>query len=254
MNQFHITETWLSLFQDKIMNTNETLKQYLSDRIDCVLIHWLKITSKGLERVLKVSSHYLDLVTNCILLSIIITVLGTSFSFKEFFSFITAWERPLVIFSAEETKRVSENKNQKMILFLVARLTIILLCPLVPAMIIFSNENAKDERELLKNKCHKIEDFAKASILEECELLTKHIDETRLALLTFRRNERSMELVIQQTITLIMVLLSETQYPIESGLQSIFHKESDSNSTSLSSLFDWIGLQDTFHEFEVWQN
>ena len=121
-------------------------------------------------------------------------------------------------------------------------------------MIIFSSENAKDERELLKNKCHKIEDFAKASILEECELLTKHIDETRLALLTFRRNERSMELVIQQTITLIMVLLSETQYPIESGLQSIFHKESDSNSTSLSSLFDWIGLQDTFHEFEVWQN
>ena len=133
MKQFHNTETWLSLIQEKIMNLKETLRQYLSDKIDCVLICWLKITFKGLERLLKVSSHYLDLVTNCILLSIIITVLGTSFSFKEFFSFpfqmalillvsiivpfltsaiIIAWEWPLVIFSAEETKRLSQNENQ----------------------------------------------------------------------------------------------------------------------------------------------
>ncbi len=88
----------------------------------------------------------------------------------------------------------------------------------------------------VKRESLKKEDMAKASVLEECETLTRHINETRLALLTFKRNELSMELVMQQSITLIMVLLRETSNPIESELQSIFYGGSDSNTTSTLSL------------------
>ena len=41
-------------------------------------------------------------------------------------------------------------------------------------------------------------------------------------MLTFKRNELSIELITQLSIHLAMVLLSKTQYPVESGLQAIF--------------------------------
>ena len=41
-------------------------------------------------------------------------------------------------------------------------------------------------------------------------------------MLTFKRNELSIELVIQLSVHLIMVCLSQTDYPLESGLQGIF--------------------------------
>ena len=56
---------------------------------------------------------------------------------------------------------------------------------------------------------------------------------------------------MQQSITLIMVLLKETTHPIESGLQSIFYKDSDSNTTSTSWLFEMIGIQEIVHHFEM---
>ena len=102
------------------------------------------------------------------------------------------------------------------------RLIIIVFFPLVPAIIIISSENAKEERKNLKNKDRSMQDLATVSILERCLLLTEFIEESRKALLTFKRNELSMELVIQMSIHLTMLLLSKTDYPIESGLQSIF--------------------------------
>ena len=71
----------------------------------------------------------------------------------------------------------------------------------------------------------------KPSSLEECQLLTDYISETRKALLIFKRNELSLELVVQLSIHLTMVLISQTAYPLESGLQSIF-KESSGTSNS----------------------
>ena len=71
-----------------------------------------------------------------------------------------------------------------------------------------------------------MQDLGKAPILERCQLLTEFIEESRKALLTFKRNELSMELVIQMSIHLTMLLLSKTDYPIESGLQSIFQVKS----------------------------
>ena len=55
----------------------------------------------------------------------------------------------------------------------------------------------------------------------------------RCALLTFKRNELSIELVIQLSIHLTMVLLSQSDYPMESGLQAIFKsKDSDIEKSS----------------------
>ena len=53
-------------------------------------------------------------------------------------------------------------------------------------------------------------------------------------MLTVKRNELSLELVIQMSIHLTMVLLSETEYPIESGLQAVFQ---DANASQEDSIF-----------------
>ena len=75
----------------------------------------------------------------------------------------------------------------------------------VPALIIISGERAKEKRESLKGEDFKKEDLANDTLRERCRDLTKHIEETKQALLTFKRNELSLELVIQQSITLTML-------------------------------------------------
>jgi hypothetical protein len=55
-------------------------------------------------------------------------------------------------------------------------------------------------------------------------------------MLTFKRNELSMELITQLSIHLTMVLLSKTNYPVESGLQAIFQ--------SSPQEYTYIRLQD----------
>ena len=64
-------------------------------------------------------------------------------------------------------------------------------------------------------------------------MVSEFLEETRLALLTFKRNELHIELIIQLSIHVTMVLLSNTTYPLESGLQAIF---SDSKSDTSGSL------------------
>ena len=74
------------------------------------------------------------------------------------------------------------------------------------------------------------------SDLEELELLSKFMDKCRWALLTFKRNELSIELVTQLSIHVAMVLLSQTKYPVESGLQAIFKSNDDEEEKSDTAL------------------
>ena len=69
---------------------------------------------------------------------------------------------------------------------------------------------------------YKREHLAQPIVMERCKFLTEFMDECRHGLLIFKRNELSMELVIQLSVHLIMVLLSLTDYPLESGLQTLF--------------------------------
>jgi hypothetical protein len=78
------------------------------------------------------------------------------------------------------------------------------------------------------------------SDLEEVEQINVFLNECRLGMLTFRINELCLELVIQLSVHLTMVLLSQTNFPIESGLQSIFNsndndEEDNSKEENLSN-------------------
>ena len=61
-----------------------------------------------------------------------------------------------------------------------------------------------------------------AEISEELEKLEEYLDEVRKAYLIFKRNEGCYELVPQQSIQLVMLLLSQTLYPTVHGLEAVF--------------------------------
>ena len=70
-----------------------------------------------------------------------------------------------------------------------------------------------------------------------------------LAHLSVKRIELSLELVIQLSIHLTMVLLSQTAYPVESGLQSIFQEK---NNTDSSSIFFFLQNTKLYNDFKQW--
>ena len=125
-----------------------------------------------------------------------------------------------------------ENKSRKA--FWSLRIFIVILPPLVPAVILFSSEKAKEERKSLINKSYQEEEESfHVSTLEKFKLLTEYVEESRKALLTYKRNEVCIEIVIQLSINFIMILLSQSYFPIETGLQAVFQtKNEDGSSTS----------------------
>ena len=194
-------------------------------------------------RLKKVFACYMDLTTDCILLYSIWYTVGDgkfeNFSYQVavillvsiiiplYSSAISiAISRPLVILKADHWKNLTLNPNKPMLV--ISRIVIILFPPLVPALLIISNENAKERRSALKDSNKTI---VEQSDLEICENLTKYMDEARKALLVFKRNEL-LELVVQLSVHLTMLLLSYTEFPVESGLQSFFKADSNSNSPS----------------------
>ena len=54
---------------------------------------------------------------------------------------------------------------------------------------------------------------------------TGYLIQLRNAHLIFKKNEAALELVIQQSIQLAMLLLSMTRYPVATGMQGIFGKD-----------------------------
>jgi hypothetical protein len=106
----------------------------------------------------------------------------------------------------------------------------------VPAMIIFSSKNAKDQRKVLENAFHKKSRVIDVHFIKEYKLLSQFINETRLGLLTYKRNELSIELVIQLSIHLTMVFLSQSRFPVENGLQSIFQSANEGEEKSNATL------------------
>lgn len=88
-----------------------------------------------------------------------------------------ASKRPLVILSSQQWKKLTTSKDKKAVF--IARLVILFLFPLVPAMIIFSNQTAKEDLKSFKRKCQEKGNAATESALEESESLTQFINETR---------------------------------------------------------------------------
>ena len=145
-------------------------------------------------------------------------------------------KRPLMVLDSKNWIKwkaiTDENKSRKA--FWSLRIFIVILPPLVPAVILFSSEKAKEERKSLINKSYQEEEESfHVSTLEKFKLLTEYVEESRKALLTYKRNEVCIEIVIQLSINFIMILLSQSYFPIETGLQAVFQtKNEDGSSTS----------------------
>ena len=78
-------------------------------------------------------------------------------------------------------------------------------------------------------------------IYEELEQLEEYLDEVRKAHLIFKKNEAAFELVPQQGIQLVMLLLSQTNYPTVNGLQTVFEAD-------FSGTVEFLGLGLQFGE------
>ena len=207
-----------------------------------------KVLMHNLQTLVMIVSVYLDLMLDSILLITIIVAIGPTFNDSRQFStqialflfmsilvpnLITAisiaFRRPFVVMNSEQWFKWRGSTFETAVL----RFAIIFLFPFVPAMIMLSSEKAKEKSQAFADKNG---DDIIVSDLEEIELLTIYIKECRLAMLTFKRNELSMELVIQLTIHVIMVLLSQTNYPLKSGLETIFSNNEENKEKSKSAI------------------
>ena len=125
------------------------------------------------------------------------------------------------------------------------RISMFCTYPFVPSIQINNKADALQRKEKLLEKTE-IQFNAKnggvdAEISEELEQLEEYLDEVRKAQLIFRKNEAAFELVPQQSIQLVMLLLSQTTHPAVSGLQSVFGKD-------FSGTVDFLGLDLKFGE------
>ena len=108
---------------------------------------------------------------------------------------------------------------------------------IAPALILLSEEKAQKRMKALKDKITKKGAKISDSDLEESQHLSEFLKECRMALLTFRRNELGIEIVIQLSIHLAMVLLSQTPYPaienLSPGFVSLFQDKNDEETSTL---------------------
>jgi hypothetical protein len=246
---FYYLGTWFQKSKEELKAFKERMEQAMAEKIHFVIKGGLKITWKGLTILRKVATSYLDLITDGILLYTILNVITCFTQSLSTFSdqvavillvsiivplvtsgITIAFRWPLVVLSTNQWRflKVSENTFLTVTVKILLGLFIFICSPLIPAIITLSNEQAKDERKALIQK--RKNTLEQASVLEEFEALTKYINETRLALLTGKRNELCLELVFQLSIHLSMVFLSRTKYPVENGLQTIFN-DNDKNAS-----------------------
>ena len=204
---FYYLGTWFQKSKEELKAFKERKEQAMAEKMHFVIKGGLKITWKGLTILRKVATSYLDLITDGILLYTILKVVPLAQSAQSTFSdqvavillvsiivplvtsgITIAFRWPLVVLSTNQWRflKVSENKFLIVVLKILLGLFIFICSPLIPAILTLSNEQAKDERKALIQK-HK-NNLEQVSVLEEFEALTKYINETRLALLTGKRN------------------------------------------------------------------
>ena len=256
---FYYLGTWFQKSKEELKAFKERKEQAMAEKMHFVIKGGLKITWKGLTILRKVATSYLDLITDGILLYTIIDVVPFAQSQNTFSDQVAvillvsiivplvtsgitiAFRWPLVVLSTNQWRFLKVSKNTFLIVVLkfFLGLLIFICSPLIPAILTLSNEQAKDERKALIQK-HK-NNLEQVSVLEEFEALTKYINETRLALLTGKRNELCLELVFQLSIHLSMVFLSRTKYPVENGLQTIF---TDNDTEDPSLFLEVTGVQE----------
>ena len=248
---------------DKFKDKMESIEDFFAYWLNSVIKRWLKLSYKCLKRIIKVVLMYLDITTDFILLGIVMIALDGTEYHENIFAYqvalilflsiiipllmsaiMVAVKTPLVLLRAKQWKIASDSKVQ----LAIAGTITFLSFPFVPAIIIIGSENANDERKALKSKNQTTAELARPSILEKFQYLTDYVKECKSALLIFKRFEMSLELVVQMSIHLMMVLLGITVYPTESGLQSVFQESED---TTRDSWWYRSGMKGYFQKIET---
>ena len=258
LSDWKFSNAWHEVMNDKVSDMKKRIEKLLTEFINNKCPGWIatcmKFSYSGLLRLAMIAFSYLDLTLDSILLFEIYLVLGsfnvTLFSTKVLIILISsiivplfvtastiAYKRPLVVSNSDHwiTWKASGNQNPREIIIL--RTLSVCLFPLVPAMIISSSEEAKDQRKALENAYQNKDRVIDAHFIEEYKLLSQFINETRLGLLIYKRNELSIELVIQLSVHLTMVFLSLSRFPVESGLQSIFQSANEEERSNATLIF-----------------
>ena len=265
LSDWKFSNAWHEVMNDKVSATKKRIEklvsEFINNRCAGLLATCLKFSYNGLLRLAMVAFSYLDLTLDSILLFEVCLVLGSTLQDVTLFPtkvtiilissiivplFITAstiaYKRPLVVLDSDHWIKWKARENQNTREIKIMKVIMVCFFPLVPAMIKFSSENAKDQRKALEKEFLKKGNVIDMHFLEEYKLLTQFINETRIGLLIYKRNERSIELVIQLSVHLTMVFLSLTRFPVESGLQSIFQSDNEeiSNATLMFLIFSVV--------------
>ena len=196
-----------------------------------------------LYRLLKITVAYIDVVRDTILVSIlikitgydgffsddatlfpnvVILILGATVAVPTFVSAIqTSARHPLTIFEFTVWNNYRTKTSGKWELVFIRFLVFSLYC-FMPAILINNKEKAKLRRQILEEQGKEEYDSKDGMVtngtLEEQEQIEAYLDEVRKAHLIFEKTEAALELVAQQSIQLMMLLLSLTKYPVVTGL------------------------------------
>ena len=105
--------------------------------------------------------------------------------------------------------------------------------PMVPAMLLHAREEAKQRVEDILERGKERAEMTMEE-MEEVDYLSEYLKDARKALLTFKRNEFGVEMVLQLTIQTMMLLLSKTVFPTHTGLEAVFKED-------FKSQYSWLG-------------
>ena len=166
-------------------------EEYLTEKLNFRIFSFVKVLFKCLKRLKRIVFSYLDLITDSIILGSVMTVV--QLSIHNFFKFelqiavilISSIVVPLMLSAMniainrpfailDENCYKTFKSGEKSVAILKARAIVLLFSPIVPALIMISDENAKEKLKLLKSK-----EAVKASDLEKSNELHQFIDETR---------------------------------------------------------------------------
>merc|ERR1719458_1021158 len=143
----------------------------------------------------------------------------------------TAWRRPLVFLGSGGWARYSANPPSCGKLWAI-RIFNVICCGIVPAVLINAKEEAKAKKEHILEKVkhqydHPEEAGAEEELHQKLRDTERYLEESKEALLTYKRNELSIENSIQISIQVLMLLLSPTYstFITHSGLQAVFQKD-----------------------------
>ena len=247
---FNYDHKWLERLEDWIEDVLLKLKSYFeSIKTKCGIEGGDRSNMWAIfKRFVLVSVSYMDLIKDCTLLAILVYLLqgallthfttfacqvtwhlGASIVIPLVISALqTAHHRPLLIlgFLSWEHYQHSRPSRRRLWSFMVFT---VFFYPLIPAILLHAREEAKQRMEdLLKH-----EQMTEGE-MDEFEQVSKYLNEVRKAVLTFKRNEFGMEMVLQLTIQTVMVLLTKTISPTHTGLEAVFKEDFESQNT-------WLG-------------